>query len=191
MVGVKGLKPSTSRSQTERAINCATPRYGVVLGRLYRILSDISSGILEDTMKKTLHRAFNSKKIRFGAVGAVNTAVDFVVLNVLVGVFEFMIIPANIASTTAAMLTSFGLNKKVVFREGNGSAVRQLLLFMGVTLTAIWIVQSGVMFGVFQLLDHMTGWNQTLLLNVAKLCGISAGMIWNYVWYSKVVFRSS
>ena len=26
MVGVKGLKPSTSRSQTERAINCATPR---------------------------------------------------------------------------------------------------------------------------------------------------------------------
>ena len=26
MVGVKGLKPSTSRSQTARAINCATPR---------------------------------------------------------------------------------------------------------------------------------------------------------------------
>jgi mannosyltransferase len=26
MVGVKGLKPSTSRSQTERAISCATPR---------------------------------------------------------------------------------------------------------------------------------------------------------------------
>lgn len=26
LVGVKGLKPSTSRSQTERAINCATPR---------------------------------------------------------------------------------------------------------------------------------------------------------------------
>ena len=26
VVGVKGLKPSTSRSQTERAINCATPR---------------------------------------------------------------------------------------------------------------------------------------------------------------------
>lgn len=27
LVGVKGLKPSTSRSQTERAINCATPRW--------------------------------------------------------------------------------------------------------------------------------------------------------------------
>ncbi len=27
MVGVKGLKPSTSRSQTARAINCATPRW--------------------------------------------------------------------------------------------------------------------------------------------------------------------
>jgi hypothetical protein len=30
MVGVKGLKPSTSRSQTERAINCATPRQTIV-----------------------------------------------------------------------------------------------------------------------------------------------------------------
>lgn len=30
LVGVKGLKPSASRSQTERAINCATPRYGVL-----------------------------------------------------------------------------------------------------------------------------------------------------------------
>jgi hypothetical protein len=30
LVGVKGLKPSTSRSQTERAINCATPRQGGV-----------------------------------------------------------------------------------------------------------------------------------------------------------------
>ncbi len=29
LVGVKGLKPSTSRSQTERAINCATPRYKI------------------------------------------------------------------------------------------------------------------------------------------------------------------
>lgn len=27
MVGVTGLKPATSRSQTARAINCATPRY--------------------------------------------------------------------------------------------------------------------------------------------------------------------
>lgn len=32
MVGVKGLKPSTSRSQTGRAINCATPRSVRYLG---------------------------------------------------------------------------------------------------------------------------------------------------------------
>ena len=31
MVGVKGLKPSTSRSQTARAINCATPRFALSL----------------------------------------------------------------------------------------------------------------------------------------------------------------
>ena len=32
MVGVKGLEPSTSRSQTARATNCATPRkYGLTI----------------------------------------------------------------------------------------------------------------------------------------------------------------
>ncbi len=49
MVGVKGLKPSTSRSQTERAINCATPRFTRVIiqyftplgnyGVIYRLIA--------------------------------------------------------------------------------------------------------------------------------------------------------
>jgi hypothetical protein len=45
MVGVKGLKPSTSRSQTERAINCATPRRVLVLS--YQKMTVFQSVILE------------------------------------------------------------------------------------------------------------------------------------------------
>lgn len=46
MVGVKGLKPSTSRSQTGRAINCATPRWCFTLGLLYTILLQMETGII-------------------------------------------------------------------------------------------------------------------------------------------------
>lgn len=152
-------------------------------------------------MKKKLQRAAwlvqrrttkakQSEKIRFGLVGFINTFVDFVVLNVLVGLFGVALVPANIVSTTTAMLTSFGLNKKVVFTEGQGSALRQILLFFVVTISAVWIVQSGVMLGAYQLLHAYTGWNETLLLNIAKLCGIAAGLVWNYIWYSRVVFRT-
>lgn len=129
-----------------------------------------------------------SEKVRFGLVGMVNTFVDFVVLNILVGLFGVMIVPANIVSTTAAMLTSFGLNKKVVFRTGSGSVLRQMVLFFAVSLSAIWFVQSGVMFAAFHFLQTTTDWNDTILLNVAKFCGIGVGLVWNYVWYSKVVF---
>lgn len=141
------------------------------------------------SMRRRTTQASKSEKIRFGMVGVINTFVDFVVLNVLVGLFGVMIIPANIASTTAAMVTSFSLNRRVVFHGGDGNLARQLILFFAVTLSAIWIVQSGVMFIVYQLLVSTTGWNETILLNIAKLCGISTGLIWNYIWYSKVVFR--
>ena len=129
------------------------------------------------------------KKVRFGLVGLINTGVDFAVLNLLVGLFGVPLVLANIVSTTAAMLTSFGLNKKVVFRGGEGSMARQLALFFVVTLSAIWIVQSGVMYVVYTALDSYTAWPDVVLLNIAKLGGISAGLVWNYIWYSRVVFR--
>ncbi len=143
------------------------------------------------TMRRRTIQARQSEKIRFGLVGFVNTAVDFIVLNILVGLFGIALVPANIVSTTVAMLTSFGLNKRVVFKRSDGSILRQFILFFAVTLSAIWIVQSGVMFVAYQLLQSYTGWNETILLNIAKLFGISAGLVWNYIWYSRVVFRAT
>lgn len=140
-------------------------------------------------VRRRTQRAGKHEKVRFGLVGIVNTAVDFAVLNVLVGVFGVPLVVSNIASTTAAMLTSFSLNKKIVFRGNEGSTKRQLILFFAVTLSAIWLVQSSVIFIVFQFLESSTTLPEPILLNLAKLAGISAGLIWNYVGYSKIVFR--
>lgn len=140
-------------------------------------------------LQRRTKRASEYQKVRFGFVGAINTTVDFIVLNVLVSLFGVPLIPSNVASTTAAMITSFSLNKKIVFKGNEGSARRQLVLFFIVTLSAIWLVQSTVILGVYTLLDSSTGLHEAVILNIAKLAGISAGLIWNYIGYSRFVFR--
>jgi len=74
---------------------------------------------MKKLIKKHGAKLASSQKVRFGLVGVVNTVVDFIVLNVLVSVVGIAIVPANIVSTTVAMLTSFTLNKKAVF-QGSG-----------------------------------------------------------------------
>lgn len=145
-------------------------------------------------MKKKIKQVYNvakdSKKIKFGLVGVINTIVDFSILNILVHFFGLLLVPANIISTTCAMLTSFTLNKKAVFPEAGRDHLRQLVLFFAVTLTGVWVVQTGVMFSVYQLVEPLVSWPSAVLLNIAKIAGIGVGLVWNYMWYSRVVFRT-
>ena len=187
MVGVKGLKPSTSRSQTERAINCATPRCVYGLDRLYSVFTQISSGILS-IMSVTLHQTlFRSEKVRFGAVGAINTIVDFSILFLMVTVFAVPTIVANIISTSAALGVSFLLNKKAVFKSDGKGWKRQFALFVGVTLTGLWGLQSIVIFLTVGMFEQLIGHTNALLL--AKIVATLISLVWNYIWYSRVVFR--
>lgn len=140
-------------------------------------------------VKGRAKRVSGDRRVRFGFVGVINTGVDFLVLNLLVGFFGVPIVIANMASTTAAMLTSFSLNKKIVFGGNNASARKQFILFLIVTLSAIWLVQSSVIFAVFHAFESTTNFSEVITLNIAKLAGISAGLVWNYIGYSRFVFR--
>lgn len=139
-------------------------------------------------MKEGSTRLAASRKARFGLVGVINTAVDFVVLNLLAGVLGMPLFFANVGSTTAAMLTSFSLNKKAVFPGSDNSNRRQFILFMVVTLVGVWGVQGSVL-ALVHLSLQSTGWSEPLIRNIAKLMGICVGLIWNYLWYSRFVFR--
>lgn len=52
------------------------------------------------------------EKVRFAAVGAVNTGVDFGLLSLLALVIGWPILIANIVSTSSALVVSYILNKK-------------------------------------------------------------------------------
>lgn len=141
-----------------------------------------------DRIKQHGARLVKSEKVRFGLVGIANTIVDFAILNILVGVFGVMRIPANVISTTVAMLVSFTLNKKTVFQDTSGHRTRQIVLFFAVTLTSIWVIQTAVIMVVSYALQPF-GLPEIVELNVAKVAGICVGLVWNYVMYSRVVFK--
>ncbi len=140
-------------------------------------------------MEELLRRGAKNKKIRFGAVGIVNTAVDFIVLLMLTLVFGVATSLANIISSSCALITSYVLNKKAVF-HGEGGA-RQALLFLVFTLLGIWLVQTTTVVLVEQALLSFTGTDgkSAWVLLVAKIAGSVVTLGWNYLWYSRVVFR--
>lgn len=145
---------------------------------------------MKNSFKQALTQVASSKKIRFALVGVVNTVVDFTVLNTLVTLLGIPLIPSNIASTTAAMLVSFTLNKKTVFRGSDSGGARQVIAFFAVTLIGIWLVQTLVLVAVHTVLVHVTQLPDVVAVNAAKIVGICFSLVWNYMWYSRVVFKS-
>lgn len=140
-------------------------------------------------MHKSLpKRIFGSEKIRFGAVGSINTAIDFVLLFLFSVVIGIPTIIANIGSTSCALTVSYLLNKKAVFRNTDSHNHRQVILFLVVTLAGLWIVQ-GVVIAISSPLLQMIGLNDATVLLLAKLIATAFTLVWNYLWYSRVVFR--
>lgn len=129
-----------------------------------------------------------SEKIRFGAVGVVNTAVDFAVLFLLAVGLGIPSMLANIGSTSVALSVSYLLNKKAVFRSTSTNNVRQFALFVAVTLVGLWVVQGSVIVVALEVLQS-AGLHEATALLVAKLVATCFSFIWNYLWYSRVVFR--
>lgn len=97
-------------------------------------------------------------------------------------------IPANFLSTGVAMVVSFFANKTFTFKDTSTRRKRQFILFIIVTVIAMWVVQPIIIWGVTTVLDpHMT--NKSLELFIAKIIATGASLITNYFGYSRVVFK--
>lgn len=130
-----------------------------------------------------------SQKLRFILVGICNTTIDFTLLFGLKAM-GLPTIPANIISTTAAFCFSFFANKKYTFKDTSTSLKRQIPLFIIVTLTGLWGVQTVVIYLVSALLNpaHLP---PTVILLIAKVVATAGSLVWNYSFYSRLVFTDS
>jgi putative flippase GtrA len=138
---------------------------------------------MHDLVKK------HAEKIRFGMVGIANTALDFVILFALTA-FGFDKIAANYVSTTVAFVFSFFINRSFTFKSKNKNIRRQFILFVTVTLVGLWAIQPIVIAGVSWLLAG-SALAEPVVLFIAKVIATVASLIWNYLFYSRLVFKSS
>lgn len=129
----------------------------------------------------------HAEKIRFGIVGAANTALDFAILFILVAL-GLDKIPANYISTGVSFIFSFFVNKSFTFKATGGNAKKQFLLFISITIVGLWIIQPLIIGGLSTVLTS-THWASGLILFVAKIIATFASLIWNYIFYSRIVFK--
>lgn len=131
--------------------------------------------------------AQHAEKIRFVIVGGTNTALDFLLLFLFTGMGADKIV-ANYLSTSAALIFSFFANKQFTFKNTTKNAKKQFALFLIVTLIGLWVIQPIIIWIMTNALASSVT-NAELNLFIAKLVATVASLIWNYLLYSRVVFK--
>ena len=129
----------------------------------------------------------HAAKIRYMLVGGFNTALDFCILFLLVH-FGVNKIVANYFSTGISMIVSFFANRTFTFKNTSKNRHRQFVQFMVVTASGMWVVQPVFIWLVIHGLSFHIA-NESLQLFIAKVIATGASLIWNYVLYSRVVFK--
>lgn len=124
--------------------------------------------------------------LRFALVGGANTVLDFGILFILKAIGVNVLV-ANIISTTISFVFSFFANKKYTFKITGTNIKREMLLFVIVTLTGLWGLQTLVIWLTTPIAMSFTSDTSVALL-ASKLIATVASTIWNYVFYSRLVF---
>lgn len=129
----------------------------------------------------------HAEKLRFAIVGGANTALDFAILFILVGL-GLDKIAANFISTSIAFIFSFFVNKSFTFKAKGGNLKKQFALFIGVTIIALWVIQP-IVITLVTFAFSATAVPAAVSLLIAKLIATVASLIWNYIFYSRLVFK--
>ncbi len=131
--------------------------------------------------------------------GCINTALDFLILNVMTLALGLPPLVGNTVSVTFGICISYALQHFFVFRYEYRISWRKFLQFFVITGFSSLVIQNTVIF-LFELLFNTKFGNSLLFLptaagrhvlalNFAKLCAVIIGLFWNYTMYRLVVFR--
>ena len=128
-------------------------------------------------------------KLRFGIIGGINTALDFGLLFVFSSLFGIPRGFANMLSTSISFIFSFFANKRYTFKSSSKeNIVREMVLFTVVTLFGLWVIQGLIIHFLTPVIMNV-GFTEELALLASKLIATVASFIWNYLLYSRVVFK--
>lgn len=135
-----------------------------------------------------------AQAVKFLAVGFMNTALDFAVLNLLMwrtGIYKGpWIILLNVVSFSIAVTNSYLWNKYWTFRaKGPVIAPLQMSQFLIVSLIGTGI-NSGLVYGLATFIPPFFGLSPKLWANLAKAVATGFSLIWNFSGYKFIVFKN-
>ena len=143
------------------------------------------------------------KGVRFLMVGAVTTVLDFFAFNVVTDA-GLAIIPANLISTSIALVAGFFMHRKIVFEDKTDMRLSQFISFIGFSMFSAYVLQSLVIWVVtnvwaypLEIADSIAAITRLDQLfvdtvverNSAKIIAALVTATPNFYTYSKVIFR--
>ena len=131
----------------------------------------------------------------FCLIGIGNTLFD-IGLYVFLRSRGFSLISANIVSVSAAIIGSYLLNSRFTFKTKKWT-LKTFGAYVAVTVFGLWVLQTGAIYLFTLALSHLPSsvWNlfgtHNKLAKIAlpKLLATAVSFMWNYIWYSKVIFK--
>lgn len=132
------------------------------------------------------HRSLAREAMKFGAVGAFNTVLDFAVLNVLIFGLGVPALRSKVISTVFAASSAYFMNRYWTFQQRERQSVRrEYVLFFGVNALGLIIglvVLAVVRYG----LDR----DDALWLNLANLVGLALATVFRFWGYRRFVWTA-
>ncbi|MFM2330689.1 MAG: hypothetical protein RLZZ26_196 [Candidatus Parcubacteria bacterium] len=128
---------------------------------------------------------------KFFLVGVLNTALDFVVLNVCIFYFgtgahgELFVVFKSV-SFLAAVVNSYLLNKYWVFEHSAAPHAKEFLLFATISFVG-FVINVSISFVMFRLFVHE--FTPHIAANVGALVGTVVVFAWNFIGYRFFVFN--
>ena len=138
-------------------------------------------------MKQKLEKV--KKPLLFAIIGGFNTVVDFGLL-ILLGHAGLNRVAANTISTGVAFAISFFFNRKYTFQSNSKKIVREIILFIAVTLFGLWVIQNVIIWFLAPIIATQFSVSIETSILIAKLFATAASLVWNYLMYNYVVFKN-
>jgi putative flippase GtrA len=146
--------------------------------------------MIRDRFVPERFRGVTSELVKFGAVGLVNTVLDYAVLNLLLSVGP---LKAKVASTIVATTASYVMNRQWTFTRRDRTGLRrEYSLFFALNLVGLAIqlaVLGAAKYGL-GFTEHGGG-DDRLALNLFNALGIGVAMVFRFWAYRAFVFTST
>lgn len=131
---------------------------------------------------------------KFAAVGFLNTAIDFGVLNILSMIFGvtagFLIGGVNVPGFVLAVFNGYFWNKFWVFQDrGDGGVFHDFPKFAAVSVGAL-LLNSAIVVIMTTFIPPFFDVRPETWLNIAKVVASAAALLWNFVGYKFLVFKA-